>query len=156
MIHKTPLYFWHERACNFCAFSELEPFIEYFESWALSGGFYIHASRMGDAVLGSILLYGCLVQCHSWKHCIARSILFMVRFSCGSWNGNAWKDSWCHHAAGRSRRPSCRRAKGTCCLVCFWWRRAAVVWLSASFPYILTIPSTSWWITLGEDLLQCL
>lgn len=44
----------------FFAFSEFESFIEYFESWALSGGFYVSASRMADEALGSILLHDCL------------------------------------------------------------------------------------------------
>lgn len=60
MICETQLHLSHRRACNFFAFSEFESFIEYFESWAPSGGFYVSASQMGDEVLGSILLYGCL------------------------------------------------------------------------------------------------
>ena len=72
-------------ACNL--FFAFELFIEYFESWAPSGGFYVAASRMGDEVLGSILLYDSLPQHGSWKHDNMRSGLFMAWFPCGNWHG---------------------------------------------------------------------
>ena len=59
-------------------FFAFELFIEYFESWAPSGGFYVAASRMGDEVLRSILLYDSLPQHGCWKHDNMRSGLFMA------------------------------------------------------------------------------